>query len=370
MFDASQIVFVGADPTNYEHGTQARQVLVLVMHEMEGSLASTDQWFNHQHANPSSAHYGVGKAGEIHQYVQDWDVAYSNGKVLHPNLAAVPWLGTYKGNPNQITLSIEMEGHHTWVDGKVGGTVAAPWVPTEVQYGAVLDLAKYLTARHGIKIDRSHITRHSDYDSINKNWCPGSGWPHGRFIQDLQPTARETLYVDVAAALALPIVVKTAPKISPAVFAQVLTERKSPVANQAQALYDVMVQHYIDPSVGLAFFGRESTFGTDPNNLYINTLNWGNLVADQSRGDLALAQTYPFAGHQFRMYANAIVGLEDWCRLWDKPIYQNKTLRQQLAIYDHEPNGSSKPDAYADYIEQVVGAWRDRSSSFIYLGAL
>lgn len=366
--DTPEIIWVGADPSNFEHGGEGRQVLVLVNHIMLGSLAGTDDWFGRKHPNPSSAHYGLGADGTIHQYVQDWDVAYSNGNVLHPNLAAVPWLANFgagKQNPNQITISVEWAGDHTWVNNQVGGHVQSWWKPNEVQYQAGLRLVRYLVAKHGIKADRSHITRHSDFDSINKSFCPGLGFNLARLITDLQGV-RETLYVDYEVARTLPISVKAAPKIAANVFAAVLSpnEKHSPAYVYSQALYDECVAHYVDPAVALAFFGRESTFGTDPNGLYAKTLNWGNIVAGSSWH----GPTYPFAGHQFRVYPDPVAGLRDWCELWNSPVYAGKSLREQIAIYAPGSDGNA-PDRYADYVTTCVRAWLDRSRSFVYLGA-
>lgn len=78
---------------NHYTGRQGYGVTHITLHIMVGYLAGTDSTF----ANPSSqssAHYGVGATGEIHQYVSETDGSYSDA-----NYAS-----------NCSTISIEHEG--------------------------------------------------------------------------------------------------------------------------------------------------------------------------------------------------------------------------------------------------------------------
>lgn len=78
---------------NHHMGRQGYGVTHITLHIMVGYLAGTDSTF----ANPSSqssAHYGVGATGEIHQYVAETDGSYSDA-----NYAS-----------NCSTISIEHEG--------------------------------------------------------------------------------------------------------------------------------------------------------------------------------------------------------------------------------------------------------------------
>lgn len=78
---------------NHYTGRQGYGVTHITLHIMVGYLAGTDSTF----ANPSSqssAHYGVGATGEIHQYVAETDGTYSDA-----NYAS-----------NCSTISIEHEG--------------------------------------------------------------------------------------------------------------------------------------------------------------------------------------------------------------------------------------------------------------------
>lgn len=78
---------------NHYTGRQGYGVTHITLHIMVGYLAGTDSTF----ANPSSqssAHYGVGATGEIHQYVAETDGSYSDAN--YPS--------------NCSTISIEHEG--------------------------------------------------------------------------------------------------------------------------------------------------------------------------------------------------------------------------------------------------------------------
>lgn len=144
------------------------KILAIVDHIMAGTLAGTDSWF----ANPASkvsSHFGVGKNGEIHQYVDLKNPAWANGGVNKP-----AWPLLIQGvNPNYYTVSIEHEGN--------SGDVM-----TEAQYLATLALHRWLIETLGIPVTRDNIIGHYRIDSVNKANCPGTGFPWDRLFKDLQ----------------------------------------------------------------------------------------------------------------------------------------------------------------------------------------
>lgn len=92
---------------NFTTGRAGQKPVLIVIHIMAGTLKGTDAWF----ANPASdvsSHYGVGTNGEIHQYVQEKDTAWANGRVYYPTSKIVKEKG---GNPNIYSISIENEGY-------------------------------------------------------------------------------------------------------------------------------------------------------------------------------------------------------------------------------------------------------------------
>ena len=144
------------------------KIIAIVDHIMSGTLAGTDSWF----ANPASqvsSHFGVGKKGEIHQYVDLKNPAWANGGVNKPS-----WPLLIPGvNPNYYTVSIEHEGE--------SGDVMP-----EAQYQATLALHRWLIETLNIPVTRDNIIGHYRIDSVNKSGCPGTGFPWDRLFQDLK----------------------------------------------------------------------------------------------------------------------------------------------------------------------------------------
>lgn len=166
------ITWVGSP--NFWVGRWGEDVLGICDHIMQGTLGSTDGWFNNP-ASGVSATFGVGKAGAIHQYVSLADSAWANGIVKQPDLS-VKWLADFvrRGdNPNHCTVSIEHEGN--------SGDVMP-----EAQYQATLRLHKWLLSQFPkITADRQGIIGHYQIDLPDKSRCPGAGFPWTRLITDL-----------------------------------------------------------------------------------------------------------------------------------------------------------------------------------------
>jgi len=163
--DKPTIKWIGSPNFSSHRGYKTRAI---VNHIMQGTLAGTDAWF----ANPASkvsSHFGVGKNGEIHQYVDLKYPAWANGGVNKPT-----WpLLISRVNPNYYTVSIEHEGY--------SGDVMS-----EAQYQATLSLHQWLIETLGIPVTRDNIIGHYRIDSVNKSNCPGTGFPWDRLFNDLQ----------------------------------------------------------------------------------------------------------------------------------------------------------------------------------------
>jgi N-acetylmuramoyl-L-alanine amidase len=79
----------------------------IVIHVMAGSLAGTDSWFASAESQVS-AHYGIGKNGEVHQYVEEENTAFHAGTVDRPSWPLIK-KATNKSfiNPNLYTIGIQ-----------------------------------------------------------------------------------------------------------------------------------------------------------------------------------------------------------------------------------------------------------------------
>src|SRR6266571_1562932 len=97
--------------TNKTFGRQGWRPEAIVVHLMnDEDIASVDEWFNTPKPPdgepPVSAHYGIAKNGDVHQYVQEMDTAWHAGRVSKPVWALIkPGV-----NPNLYTAGIEHEG--------------------------------------------------------------------------------------------------------------------------------------------------------------------------------------------------------------------------------------------------------------------
>lgn len=148
-----------------------------IFHIMEGTLLGTDQEF-HNPKRDASTHYGIGKKGEIHQYVKDEDGAWGQGFVSNPN-----WFGNqlFPGvNPNYYCLCYEFEGF-------TGD------VPTEAQWAAAMYLVKLKSAAYETPKDRRYYEGHFNIDPQTRANCPGKGFPWARLYSDLGITAPNTV---------------------------------------------------------------------------------------------------------------------------------------------------------------------------------
>jgi N-acetylmuramoyl-L-alanine amidase len=143
---------------NQTKGRRTFRPEAIVIHIMEGTLAGTDSWF----ANPASkvsAHFGIGKNGELHQYVDINDTAWHAGRINNPTWTGIkvnPSGGFY--NPNFYTIGIEHEGF--------GQT---DW--TSAMYQKSAELIAHLCVDLKIPLDRAHIVGHHEIYSVKS--CPG-----------------------------------------------------------------------------------------------------------------------------------------------------------------------------------------------------
>lgn len=160
------ITWVGSHPANSYPDRRGCAPEAIVIHTMAGTLAGCDSWFAAPAAN-ASTHYGVGRAGEIHQYLTHDRAAFANGAV-EPGHTAVLIAANPSLNPNYWTIAIEHDD-----EGR-----ALP--PTLDQFEASARLAAWLWATvilpggaSALALDADHILRHSDISPRSRPACPG-----------------------------------------------------------------------------------------------------------------------------------------------------------------------------------------------------
>ena len=129
------IKFIGSP--NYTSGRQGASVDKIVCHWMAGTLAATDSVFQNT-TRQTSAHYGVGQGGQVHQYVNESDTAWHAGN----------W------NANITSIGIEHEG--------------GPTIPiTDSVYDTSARLIAEIWKRYGVL----PLHRHKEYKNTQ---CPGT----------------------------------------------------------------------------------------------------------------------------------------------------------------------------------------------------
>jgi N-acetylmuramoyl-L-alanine amidase len=144
---------------NFTTGRKIYNPETVVIHIMEGSLAGTDSWFKNP-ISKVSAHYGIGKTGEVHQYVKETDTAWHAGRVNAPSWQLIKPSGNgHFINPNLYTIGIEHEGNEN-----------SDW--TDAMYSSSSEMVKTICSRWNIPIDRNHVIGHHEIYSLKT--CPGN----------------------------------------------------------------------------------------------------------------------------------------------------------------------------------------------------
>jgi N-acetyl-anhydromuramyl-L-alanine amidase AmpD len=165
---------------NFWPDRDGQSVIAICNHIMQSSFSSADGWFMNP-ASEVSAHFGITKDGKVYQWVRTDSAAWCNGIMNKPNMA-IGWVAecaTQGINPNLRSIGIEHEGN-------TGDPMP------EAQYQATLALQKWVVATYNVKVDSQHIIRHADIDSVNRRYCPGSGFPMARLLADLAPQTTPT----------------------------------------------------------------------------------------------------------------------------------------------------------------------------------
>ncbi len=166
---------------NFWTGRDNYMPVAIVEHIMQGTLEETWQLFNGASGESFvSTHYGIGKDGQVWQFVRDEDTAWANGVLNTPN-NSIEWLAEVNEkavNPNLVTLSISYEGFS-------GEPLS------EEQYQAALTLHRQLVERWEIPMNSQHILGHNHFDSVERQLNPGPAFPWDRLFQDLNDKISE-----------------------------------------------------------------------------------------------------------------------------------------------------------------------------------
>ncbi len=147
-------------PSNFTKGRKNHRVIGVVIHIMQGTLKGTTSWFQNPASNVSS-HAGVGKMGQVFEYVEYEDTAYHAGRINKPIWGKMKkrWGGYV--NPNLYTYGIECEGFR-----------GDEW--TERQMASLTQQVRNVLDKAGLPYTRSNIVSHHEI-AVDKEhmetWC-------------------------------------------------------------------------------------------------------------------------------------------------------------------------------------------------------
>ncbi|RAU96853.1 N-acetylmuramoyl-L-alanine amidase [Paenibacillus sp. YN15] len=153
---------------------------VIVDHISAGTMASMDAWFRSSGNSVSSAHFGISRNGEIHQYVDIRKMAWGNGATVadYPAKVAQVVTDNYGVNPNLYTVSIEHEG----TDGSLTEDQfeASVWLHTYIRD----QIAEIYGEQAHFPLDAYHVIGHYQIHR-GKPVCPGPLFPWERLYARL-----------------------------------------------------------------------------------------------------------------------------------------------------------------------------------------
>lgn len=137
------------------------------------------------------------------------------------------------------------------------------------------------------------------------------------------------------------------PTISPKYIDKILSNAGSPAAGTGQWLYFFGLRYGIDPVYALAFFQKESSFGT--RGVAVSTHSLGNIRSGPN---------------SYQSYPSYIDGYEAWYSLIKHGYVEQRkltTVGQIVPVY--APSVENDSDKYITDIENAVSNWRSEYQS-------
>lgn len=168
--------------SNYYTNRNGVKPIGICNHISVGTMTSMDAWFKNPASN-ASAHFGIGRNGAIHQYVDIEHGAWTQGITRDAiKYATAPLIKSMDMNPNLYLIGIEHEGYAgNGVDGDL----------TEAQLKSSLWLHKYIQDyvmkkwKHKIDLNSYYVLGHYQIDPRRKPFCPGKKFPWSRLYAEL-----------------------------------------------------------------------------------------------------------------------------------------------------------------------------------------
>ena len=183
-----EIIWKGNNGSNFYPDRRGQFARAICNHISVGTMGSMYNTFSNPKNVNSSAHFGVGRDGTIHQYVDikdgAWTQGISQGQIPMSTAPIVKDLGI---DPNLYCTSIEHEGY-TDQNGEVMGVDGNL---TEIQFYASCWLHKWIQKevedKWGIHIllGPYNVIGHFQINPRDKPYCPGLNFPWSRLYAEL-----------------------------------------------------------------------------------------------------------------------------------------------------------------------------------------
>lgn len=194
-----------------------------------------------------------------------------------------------------------------------------------------------------------HIPTDGKHDFTHAGIAPGrKSDPQGYNLLQIMQRVAELKKQGQPAGLTI----RHVPRITKAKWTSILEQFRSPVVPIASELYDICYHNSIDPAVALAFFGKESTFGT--RGISAEIMNWGNV-----RTPFKAARAKGQHPRNFTMYGKWQDALQDWCERMNGRYVDAglDTVEKAVPVYAPKNDGNNVQE-YTDFVVDHVKQWQ------------
>ena len=161
--------------------------IAVMSHIMQGYQPTMVAWANERpRVTPKSAHFTVGRTGDVIQHVGIYDPAWAAGRVADPTWRLLPAdASTADSTPNKLCVHIEHEGFSVppqyGYDYLYDETHA--WPQPMVQ--SSIEVQRWCLGELGVDASADAVIGHFMTDGVSRADDPGSAWPRQRILAEL-----------------------------------------------------------------------------------------------------------------------------------------------------------------------------------------
>jgi hypothetical protein len=158
---------------------EQRPLAILIMECIAPCMLSLISWYQNP-ASRESLHALVDRDGVIHQLVSSRHAGWTVEVVKNPR-KDIPWLNRAVAETRAGDSPLSLNDYVL----SIGYVTTSPGPPSEQQYRAMIALGGYWRDRYGIAVDRGHLIRLGDVNSVDSRDNPSPGFDLDRIILSL-----------------------------------------------------------------------------------------------------------------------------------------------------------------------------------------